>query len=79
MWSPRSFHCKVNKEGVKRESFKVGDPLYNCKSSRSLVDLVTHVKLSMSSQVSQPYRAMKIYKLVGSLTTDEVDNDHIQA
>ena len=33
----------------------------------------------MSSQVSQPCQAMKIYKLAGSLMTDEVDNDHIQA
>ena len=33
----------------------------------------------MSSQFSQPYRAMKVYKLPGSLTTDEVYNDHIQA
>ena len=59
MWSPRSFDFKFNKEGVKRDSVEVGDPLYNCKSSQYLVKLVTHVELSMSSQVSQPYRAMK--------------------
>ena len=33
----------------------------------------------MSSQVSQPYRAMKIYKFTGNLTIDEVANDHIRA